>query len=294
MKSIYFLILFFSVFACENSAASKKRSPSVKKDKLIAVISQYMTVAPHFDGFAINSAGDFIAASGFNNKSVYQFSDKSSNKVIANNLSGPVHILINKKEETLVTNFGDGSIDILYGNDSTKTFVTGLNAPVGMAEDEDGNIYVANYGVNYNGNSISKVSKDGVRTTFITDNQINGPIDVAYATDKNIYIANFNDGILLKVENGKANIFAELPKKRINHMIFFKGYFYMTCSIDDIVYRSSISGGLEVFAGGDSELTKKKDDTVLGFSKINGISSDGENLFISNGSGKIWKIEFIK
>jgi 6-phosphogluconolactonase (cycloisomerase 2 family) len=293
MRTICFLFLFIVLMGCDDSSANSTTTSKPKKDPTIAIVTQFMNDAPNFDGFAIDKSGQFIAASGYTSTSVYKFSDINQSKVLTSKLSGPVHVLINKKEEVLVSNFADGTIKVIHENDSISTFVSGLDAPVGMIQDNSGNIYVVNYGANFNGKTVSRISSDGKKSTFINDALISGPIDVAIASDNNVYVANYNNGQLIKVSGGKTSKLLELPQKQINHMLFFKGYFYLTCSKDNKLYRSNLAGMLEVFAGGDSKLTKKLDASVPNFVQLNGIATDGKDLFVSSGTGNIWKIEFL-
>ncbi|MBR1754455.1 tetratricopeptide repeat protein [bacterium] len=75
-----------------------------------------------------------------------------------------------------------------------------IASPTGIAVDNDGNIYVAQFGAN----SITKITPDGKKILYIKNPKINGPIGIAFDKSGNLYIANYNDDNVLKVSSGGA------------------------------------------------------------------------------------------
>ena len=69
---------------------------------------------------------------------------------------------------------------------TVTTFVgSGLSAPVALAFDAAGNLYVANYG----NNTISKVTPAGAVSTFVSSG-LNDPMGLAFDAAGNLYVAN--------------------------------------------------------------------------------------------------------
>lgn len=75
-----------------------------------------------------------------------------------------------------------------------------ITSPTGVAVDDDGNIYVAQYGAN----SITKITPEGKKILFIKNPKINGPIGMAFDIEGNLYLANYNNNNILKISTGGA------------------------------------------------------------------------------------------
>lgn len=83
---------------------------------------------------------------------------------------------------------------------------TGLSAPEEMVFDAAGNLYTANR----NGNSITRITPAGVKSTFAsgTASLINKPIGLAIDRTGNLYVANENGGTITKLTpEGTASTF---------------------------------------------------------------------------------------
>ena len=81
---------------------------------------------------------------------------------------------------------------------SVSTYITnsGLNGPDGFTIDNNGNLYIANWG-NGTGSTVLKVSKTGDVATHI--DELHAPDGLAFDSQENLYISNFATGIINKM-----------------------------------------------------------------------------------------------
>lgn len=76
-----------------------------------------------------------------------------------------------------------------------KTFATGFNGPTGIARDDYGNFYVANYSEN----KIYKITPDGNKSVYASSDDINGPLGLAIDNSGTLYVANYLSNSITRV-----------------------------------------------------------------------------------------------
>ena len=76
---------------------------------------------------------------------------------------------------------------------TATAFALGVNLPLGVTADNQGNLYVGNFG---NG-TLSKVSPAGVVSAF--GSGFSGPDGLAFDPGGNLFVANFNNGTITKI-----------------------------------------------------------------------------------------------
>ena len=69
-------------------------------------------------------------------------------------------------------------------------FASGLNNPLGLAFDANGNLYVANFGSLGSGTTVSEYSPSGTLINASFASGLNGPGDVAFDASGNLYVSN--------------------------------------------------------------------------------------------------------
>lgn len=85
-----------------------------------------------------------------------------------------------------------------------------IPAPTGIASDNEGNVYVAEF----NNNAIVKVTPDNKKMVYLKDAKISGPIGLAIDKSGNMYIANYNKDNVLKIaKDGEISILLSNVKK---------------------------------------------------------------------------------
>jgi len=88
--------------------------------------------------------------------------------------------------------------------------ITGINAPTGIAQDKNGNLFVASF----SDNAIFKVMPNGIHQLYSKSAKINGPIGIAIDDFSNMYIANYNNNNVLKIDRfGSVSVFIEYSNK---------------------------------------------------------------------------------
>ena len=90
---------------------------------------------------------------------------------------------------------GVSAIYKVIGGVRTFFTSTGISNPVGLAFDNNDNLYVCNCG----NNTIRKVTPAGVSTLFAAGNLFSCPNGLTIDEDQNLYVSNFSNGNIIKV-----------------------------------------------------------------------------------------------
>jgi len=86
---------------------------------------------------------------------------------------------------------------------TTKFVFKNFSGPTGIAQDSNGNLYVANY----SSDMISVVSQDGKLKKTIKNNLIRGPVGIAIDANNNLYVANYLLNNIVKIDsNGEIKV----------------------------------------------------------------------------------------
>src|SRR5262249_38669255 len=84
----------------------------------------------------------------------------------------------------------------LLANAKLETISTNFNAPSGLACDEQGALYVANF----ESNSIDRIAPNGTRNAFFSDaKRLSGPIGLAWDNAGHLFVANYNSGTIVYI-----------------------------------------------------------------------------------------------
>ena len=139
-------------------------------------------------------------------------------------------------------------IYVVRRDGSREPFVTGLPNPTSMTTDADGWLYVSS---RFDG-SVHRVAPDGSVSTFASE--LGVACGIAFGPDRQLYVGD-RSGSILKVANGRATQFAQIPPSVAAFHLAFgpDGWLYVsapTLASQDVVYRVSPSGAAEEFCGG--------------------------------------------
>src|SRR5665213_3597259 len=139
---------------------------------------------------------------------------------------------------------GNGSISQI--SPTTSTFASGLGDPRGMAFDNAGNLYVANF----QGETISKIAPNGTTSIFATG--FDGPNGMAVDTTGNLYVANYFENNVLKItSNGTVSTFGARVLDGPEGLAFDSaGNLYVANYFNNTVSEISPTGTVSTFATG--------------------------------------------
>ncbi|WDD99589.1 Ig-like domain-containing protein [Thalassomonas actiniarum] len=187
---------------------------------------------------------------------------------------------------------------------------TGLSGPIGNRFDSSGNMYVANF----NTGEITKVTPQGVSSTFaqlgnasgiIINSQdelfvssylesviykitpdgeselwlagegLDGPVGIDLDEAGNLYVGNYNDGRIFKIASDKSITELARAPDYTGHIAYANNMIYTTALENDLIYQIPVNGGDTLELEGSAE---------AGFIFPNGITSspDGSKLYVSN------------
>ncbi len=82
---------------------------------------------------------------------------------------------------------------------ASKLILTGFQGPTGVASDNKGNLYIANYVTN----TIIQIAPDNKRTVFYKGTPVNGPVGLAVDSYQNVYVANYLSNEIIKITPAK-------------------------------------------------------------------------------------------
>jgi len=155
-----------------------------------------------------------------------------------------------------------------------------LRSPVGIAVDAEGMLFVANCG----SASIVEVTPEGESAVMVTDPLLACPNGITLDDEHNLYVSNFNNGDVIKVSwSGEVERLATLPGKNNGHLIFHAGFLYVVARGAHQIFRVSLAGEVELFAG--SGKRGKSDGPALeaSFSFPNDIAvaPDGKTFYVN-------------
>jgi sugar lactone lactonase YvrE len=232
----------------------------------------------------------YISGGALNTTSLFKVSPDGTVTTLSTALNYPVGNTLDDNGNIYVTNFGNIDINLITPSGTTSVF----------ARDErlfrGGGIAMDNEGSLYNTfwaiKTLYKITSAGVEN-FVTSNLFNGPVGVAYdKINDNIFVANFNDGKILRVSKDKTiTEVADIPAT-IGHLEYRDKVFYATGWFEHKVFIVSEDGEILATIGNGTEANVDGRASEASFFRPNGIgvSKDGKFVYVTQGDGKLRKI----
>ena len=169
----------------------------------------------------------------------------------------------------------DGKVSLFSDN--------GLASPVGLAFDQDGNLYACNCG---GGGSIQKIEPDGASSQLASGNLFDCPNGLTIDGSGNLYTANFNNSDVIKISpDGTAEFLVSLPGNSNAHLVFANNVLYVLSRSGNRLYEVTLEGEVSVIAGTGSSGNVDGSGEVASFFVPNGIdvSPDGSKIYVTSG-----------
>ena len=190
----------------------------------------------------------------------------------ANGLNQPVGMVRDLQGNLVIANYGDNTLSKVDGTGAIRSFARGLNRPQGMGMDSAGNFYVANSG----DNTIAKVAPDGTVTTIATG--FNQPSDVKLDAAGNVFVSNTGDNSIIKISPaGVKEVFARGIANNPTGLAYDAAGNLYIGNTDGTLRQKTPQNDLSVIA--------------TGLSGAKGVTVDGAGavLVANSGSGSITK-----
>ncbi|MEM9546396.1 MAG: hypothetical protein AAGA77_10495 [Bacteroidota bacterium] len=214
--------------------------------------------------------------------------------LFATNLTGASGNDFDSEGNLFQSNISAGTVSKIDPNGNTSFFATnGISCNVGINIDAEDNLYVCNC-CGGNGNTIRKVTKNGVSTLFSSSNLFFCPNGITRDKENNLYVSNFSNGNVIKIDPlGNASLLATTPglpgvsAPSNGHIIYseLENVLYVASHGSHRIYKLTLDGELTVLAG--SGIRGNQDGSAMeaSFSRPNGLAlSDTEDTLFVNSS----------
>ena len=241
-------------------------------------------------GLAVDSAGfvycaDFGSSLGAGSSGGHRVwrvdPETGETTVFATGLRGASGNAFGPGGDLFQSNIGTHSVARIDGDGAVTEFLAEqLRSPVGIAIDSEGTLFVANCGAA----SIVEVTPDGEAHVFASSPLLNCPNGLALDGEHNLYVSNFNNGDVLRVTPlGEVSRLATLPGNNNGHLTFHGGSLYVAARGAHQIFKVSLAGEVELFAGSGQRGMHDGPAVEAEFSFPNDLafSPDGSTLYVN-------------
>lgn len=251
---------------------------------------EVITIAPNLpanDALVMDKKGNIFAS----NFGTWSATGGSGSKIIkidingvvndyATGLKGPLAMHYSESNGLLVIDDNNGSrgnIVKILPNNQKEQIASISGWPGGIAEDDDGNLYISNFA----NATLRKINPDKTTELISTDSRLKGTVGIIYHSNK-LYIGNYNNGkILISDLVGNISEFAQLSVVSgfgLGYITILGDNLYGTGIGNHFIFKVPLSSGkAEIWAGNGN---KKRTDGLIEFASFfnpNGIVADKEN-----------------
>jgi len=241
-------------------------------------------------GVAVDTSGaiyvaDFGASLSLQTgTNVYRVTLDGEVAVFATGLSGASGNAFDSQGNLFQSNISGGRISKITPDGTVSTFTTSniIQGPVGVAVDENDNVYTTNCKTL---GEIIKTTPAGVSTIFAINSLMSCPNGLTIDDDGNLYTSNFNNGQVIKITPaGVVSLVANIPGGNNGHIIFGNGRLYVVARGANQIYEVTLSGSVKLLAGTGTAGNRDGDALQSSWFIPNGIgiSPSGTELYIND------------
>ncbi|MGI9517721.1 MAG: virginiamycin B lyase family protein [Pirellulaceae bacterium] len=268
---------------CQESGNTPEEITAVRVETLAAEVDGGSGgVAVDADGNVYTADfGSQLGRGGTGGHRVYRITPDGDVSLFCEEMRGASGNCFDAEGNLFQSNIGGNKISRVAPDGTVTDFCSeGLTNPVGIIIDDEGTLFVGNCG----SSSIQRITADGESTQFVKSNLLKCPNGITRDDAGNLYVANFYNGDVVKITpNAEASVLATLPGNNNGHLTYRGGYLYVVARTANQIYRVSLDGDMELFAGSG---TRGKDDGAPAeatFSLPNDLafSPDGQFLYVN-------------
>lgn len=263
MKTRYLMLLMCCCFG-----------PLLAQNSEQVVVSTLAEVRANGDIFVDENGdlyiSDFGNPSFGNGSTVVKITAAGDASIFASGLTAaPSGITKRDNGDLYVATFNGGDVYRITPNGSQSTVISGLSGPVGLATDDNDNLYAVECRTNrvsqlVNGSSVTIANIPGLGCA-------NG---IIWGHDNALYVLMWRDGNIFRVDlAGNATLFATVPGAA-SHIEYYEGHYYVSGRTSHKVYRVDQNGVVETFAGTGTDGNQDGTVDVATISRPNGIGVD--------------------
>jgi DNA-binding beta-propeller fold protein YncE len=228
---------------------------------------------------SLPAKADDLYIADYNNNTVERIDSSGHSTVYLDDtvgLDGPMGVAFDGNGNLYVGNWYFGTILKVAPNGQSSLFAYGLDEPRGMACDSAGNLYVAEYG----SGRIDKFNPAGQESSLAG---LNRPTGVAVGPDGDIYVADQNDNITKFNPSGQGALFVSTGSSPEGLAFDSSGNLYVACYFSQAIYKYNSSGIGGLFASTGS---------VYGYTNPFGLAFDSSgNLYATCNVNVLNKID---
>lgn len=240
-------------------------------------------------GMAIDTNGNIYMAdfgqtlSGPAGTRVFKITSEGNVSTFATGLVGASGNDFDSKGNLFQSNIQGQSISKITPDGTVSTFVQGnpIVGTVGISIDDDDVLFVADC----SGNNILEVDVDGNMSVFASSGLFACPNGITRDENDNLYVANFSNGNVLKITpSGTVSVLASLPGNNNGHLVYHEGFLYVIARTANQIYKVSLTGSAELFAGSGGRGDEGGAALDATFSLPNDLifSLDGSKLYVND------------
>lgn len=214
---------------------------------------------------------------------VFKITPSGTVSVFATGLVGASGNDFDSNGNLFQSNISGQSISKITPEGDVSVFVSGdpIVNTVGISIDSNDDLFVADC----DGHKIIKVDKEGEMSIHSSSFLLRCPNGLTRDENDNLYASNFYNGDVIKITPDKeASVLVTLPGNNNGHITYHNGFLYVIARTANQIYKVSLTGEAELFAGSGER--GKRDGGALNatFSLPNDLifSNDGTKLYIND------------
>jgi len=275
------LILFLSIFSCNNYSGIKEQQVETLAANLYGGTG----------GLSVDKTGN-VYSSDFGpflgavqnllpQCKIFKITPAGIVTVFADSIKGASGSHFDKRGNLYQSNIISKEITRITP-DGAKTTITAdsLFSPVGVIVNDDNSLIVCNCG----NNTLRKVNADGTSVLFVKSELLKCPNGITMDNNGQYYVSNFYDSSVVKVTpSGEASVLAKIPGNNNGHLNYYDGYLYVVARAAHQIYKVSMTGEVELFAGSGKRGRADGDRLAASFNFPNDLdfSPDGKFLYVN-------------